>query len=140
MKKTFQWRDSFETGHPVIDEQHRGLVECLQAIPELHAEQKGAEALEQCKTFRELLDRHFAEEEDILEEAKFPRLAEHLASHKDTRDRIHKVFTECGEVCTKPGEIPCVDNLAFFLFDHFLRGDLDFKSFLQTRNLTGDPS
>lgn len=140
MKKTFQWRDSFETGHPVIDEQHRALLECLQGITGCLGGDKDSEAIEQCRKFRALLQRHFAEEEDILDQAKFPRMDEHRETHRETLERFERIYSGCGEACAKAGKTPCMEDLAYLLFDHFLRGDLDFKSYLQTRKRADDPS
>ena len=140
MKKLFQWRPSFETGHPVIDEQHRSLVDFLLTITLCLGDKNGDEALAQCRKFRELLNQHFTDEEEILTRAGFPRLADHLDSHRDALEKYDTLFSECGEACTKSGNSSCMETLSYLLFDHFLRGDLDFKSFLQSKNLAIETS
>jgi hemerythrin-like metal-binding protein len=131
MKKPLDWKPSFDTGHPVIDEQHRGLVECLHGITVCMG---GKKALEQCREFRSLMKQHFADEEDILTQADFPRQAAHRLSHRESLMRYDAIYSDCDEVCTESADDSCTEELTFLLFDHFLRSDLDFKSYLQTRN------
>ncbi|MBL4691073.1 MAG: hemerythrin domain-containing protein [Rhodospirillales bacterium] len=140
MQKLFQWRPSFETGHSVIDEQHRSLVDFLQTITLCLGDKKGGEALAQCRKFREFLKQHFTNEEEILTQAGFPRLDSHLDAHREALDKYTTLFSECGESCTKSGNSQCMESLSYLLFDHFLRGDLDFKSFLQSKNLASETS
>ena len=74
--------------------------------------------------FREFLNQHFTDEEEILARADFPRLADHLDSHRDALDKYDALFSECGEACTKSGNSQCMENLSYLLFDHFLRGEI----------------
>ena len=127
-----------ETGNPVIDEQHRRLVDFLQTITLCLGDKNGDEALVQCRKFRDHLKHHFTDEEEVLTRADFPRLEEHLDSHRETLEKYDTLFSECGEACTKSGNSSCMETLSYLLFDHFLRGDLDFKSFLQSKNLANE--
>ncbi|NQV84080.1 MAG: hypothetical protein HQ494_09695 [Rhodospirillales bacterium] len=135
MTKTLQWKTSFETGHSAIDEQHRGLVECLANITACMGDKK---AFEQCLAFRDLMKQHFDDEDKILLWADFPRQADHQVSHRESLEKFGAIYSECGEACTKSTDSPCMENLSYLLLDHFLRGDLDFKSYLQTKNLADD--
>ncbi|MBT3307428.1 MAG: hypothetical protein HN377_13235 [Alphaproteobacteria bacterium] len=135
MTKELSWKASFETGHSTIDEQHRGLVDSMRNIS---ACMGGKKALEQCLEFRDLMKQHFNDEDEILDQANFPRRAQHLKDHRESMEKFDAIFSECGEACTKSKDVSCIDDLSYLLFDHFLRGDLDFKSYLQTKNLAGD--
>ena len=129
---------SIKTGNATIDGEHRGLFECLREINSHIGEKDGEKAFAACQKLGKMLKDHFESEEEILRKAKFPRLESHLISHEETQDLLKQACTECGRVCRENQPVTCIPDLTFILVDHFLRGDLDFKSHLQTMNLASD--
>lgn len=129
---------SIKTGNASIDGEHRGLFECLQEINVHLGEKKGKKAFAACQKLKKLIEAHFENEEEILRKADFPRLESHLTTHEETRKLFKEVCTACGQVCRNNDPTKCLPDLTFILIDHFLRGDLDFKSHLQTMNLAND--
>lgn len=136
--KYHQWAKSFETGNAVIDAQHREMIDGVGDMAELMKDGHGAEALAACKAFRELSKAHFRSEEEILEKAKFPRMKAHIQTHEDSLEQMQKVFGGCGERCREATSSPCIEELSHLVYEHLLRGDLDFKSYLQTKKLADD--
>ncbi len=135
-----EWKKSFETGNAVIDAQHRELVDSLNKISALIGEGKGTQAFAECLTFRKLTRNHFDEEEEILRGAEFPRLKSHLVAHKKSLEQFEEIFSGCGNICKESDPCPCREDLSFLTLDHIVRNDLDFKSYLQTRNLANGGS
>lgn len=133
--KPHEWKKSFETGNAVIDARHRELVASLNNISALIDKGKGKQAFAECLAFRKLTRDHFDEETEILREAEFPRLKNHIRTHKKTLKQFDEVFSGCGDICKESGPCPCREDLSFLTLDHIVRHDLDFKSHLQTRNL-----
>ena len=129
---------SIKTGNATIDGEHRGLFECLREINAHLGEKDGEKAFAACQKLGQMLNEHFDSEEGILRQAEFPRLDSHVATHDNTRDLLKQACTECGRVCRENQPVTCIPDLTFILVDHFLRGDLDFKSHLQTVNLAND--
>ncbi|NQU61873.1 MAG: hemerythrin domain-containing protein [Rhodospirillales bacterium] len=136
--KYHQWSKSFETGNAVIDAQHRELIDGVGDMADKMKDGHGADALAACKAFRKLFETHFRDEEEILEEAKFPRVKAHRESHADNLEQLQKVFDGCGEKCLNATSSPCIEELSHLVYEHLLRGDLDFKSHLQTKKLASD--
>lgn len=130
--------NSIKTGNATIDAEHRDLFQCLQEINAHLGEKEGEKAFATCLKLREMLEEHFESEEKILRQAEFPRLESHLISHKETRELLKQSCTTCNQVCRDNDPATCLPDLTFILVDHFLRGDLDFKSHLQTMNLAND--
>lgn len=130
-----QWTKAFDTGNAVIDSQHRELIECLNEMMTSVSEGKGGKVYAACKKLQGLLDAHFEDEEAILRDADFPDLSGHAASHAVTTERFNLVCATCGEACKDNRAGPCIPDMTFLLFDHFVRGDLLFKSFLQVKGL-----
>lgn len=134
----FKWSEAYETGNEVVDHHHRQLMARVNEMEALIDEGDGREALDVCHKFRAQVRDHFADEEDLLRAAEFPRLDNHVVSHDKTQEAINQVTSNCGEACISSGSSDCIKELGIILLDHFVRGDLDFKSHLQTRNLAKD--
>jgi hemerythrin-like metal-binding protein len=130
--------DSIKTGNATIDGEHLALFECLEEITTHLGDKEGEKAFAACQKLGEMLEDHFKSEEEILHKSDFPRMENHLATHNETRELFKKACTECGQVCRKNGPTECLEDLTFILVDHFLRGDLDFKSHLQAVNMSND--
>ena len=131
----FKWSKGFDTGNEVIDEHHRRLMARVNEMEALINKGGGGDALDACHQFRAQIRDHFAAEEDLLRAAEFTRLDDHIASHAETEEELNQVISSCGEACINAGSSACVKKLGTTLLEHFVRGDLDFKSHLQTRNL-----
>ena len=133
-----KWRKSYETGNALIDGQHRELIDLVEEMAALMLDGHGEKAHAECLRFRNMMERHAAAEEEILSGAKFPRLDQHRKDHEKACGQSGEIFANCGEVCKKAISSPCIQELSVNLFDHIIRGDLDFKSFLQMKNLAAD--
>ena len=77
------WSATLETGHPALDEQHRGLFH-------LHGEAvdraRGVEGRPARTVLAELIDRtreHFAFEEGLMAEAGYPQREPHGKAHRE---------------------------------------------------------
>ena len=130
------WMKSFDTGNADIDSQHRSLMDCVSRLAGLISDGKGKEAYDECLKFRRLLDDHFADEEEILRDSRFPRLDDHLILHSETATQFNNVYTSCQETCKHNKAGPCVVEMTASLMHHLLHGDMDFKSFLETKGLS----
>ena len=130
-----EWLASFETGSSLIDDQHRELLAYLSKLKDLMESGRGEEAHAECLTFRKMFEAHYADEEELLRQAGFPRMDAHLATHEESRQSLNGVFSSCGAACKNNTSGGCIEELLSILVHHFLKGDMDFKSFLQTRGL-----
>jgi hemerythrin len=82
-----RWGEDFSVGIPVLDQQHRAIFDLLAQAHELWRSGAGVAQLRPLLSrLGELLGSHFAEEERVLEDGRFPRLAEHAAEHRSALD------------------------------------------------------
>ncbi len=135
------WTTSFEIGHPVLDQQHKELLGMLDDLEDqMHGDAgtEGEKALATCKKFRRLVEKHSADEEDILRQAGFPELRRHMEGHAQASEQMEKIFEGCGEACKHGNAGPCMDTLTHHLLDHIIRHDLGFKSHLQSIKMAPD--
>lgn len=122
--------ETFITGHPVIDEEHRLIVD---SINEVSAAVEAGEH-ERCATlldgFLKICTDHFASEEALLEALGFPSLADHKVFHKELVIKAKAVKTLCMDLHSHDSIRRCFDEMATLLIEDVVRGDLQFVSFL----------
>ncbi|WP_018934680.1 bacteriohemerythrin [Thioalkalivibrio sp. ALJ24] len=119
------WSDDLDTGIPVIDNQHKRIVEY---INRLHEAVEGRAAREEV---HEVLDQvvdytltHFAFEEEMLEIVEYPALERHRHAHEAFSRRIRQYqhdFADGQDVATELGE-----TLRDWLMNHIRRDDHEY--------------
>jgi hemerythrin len=121
-----EWNSDLETGVKLMDEQHIRLVEIYN---ELHDAMMIGKAHKQMNEILDSLisytEKHFREEEEYMETAKYHELKHHQIEHQQLLDKV-KVFqrkmTRDEERISKP----VVKFLEFWLKNHILGTDMSF--------------
>ncbi len=89
------WKDEFNLGIPIIDEQHRGIVTTINTYHYFltvgNAETILAPTL---ITLDQYAKAHFTTEENILEEIKYPELRDHLRLHNELFEKMTIISNE----------------------------------------------
>jgi len=124
------WRESAESGNPVIDSQHRALFEGSNAL--LSAVLAGR-PLEDCSRLAgSLLDEvsgHFRDEEAILREAGYPLADQHAGLHAELAGRAAALAGHLAK-----GEAAIGELFSFLAYDviaqHMFREDRKFFPYL----------
>lgn len=81
------WNEQFETGHPLVDSQHRMLISYINRLEDMaHNTNPSLVEVELFLRFIEFLETyiltHFREEEDCMVRFKCPVHAENVAAHE----------------------------------------------------------
>lgn len=77
------WSSEYEIGIPVIDNQHKRIVEYINAVHDLQGQENVASELNE--VLHNLVDytlSHFAFEESLMEEAEYSDLTDHQLAHQ----------------------------------------------------------
>ena len=85
----FQWEKKYDIGIPIVDAQHRTLVDMLNKLNAAKKTEQAPQVIEQ--TLNGLLNytkTHFADEETAMRDAKYPELARHRQEHLDLTDQV----------------------------------------------------
>lgn len=128
------WVAPFNVGSERTDEEHRKLTVDINELTNLLFE-GGAWASIVAKS--EELNRdavaHFASEEKVLEQARYPQLRQHRAEHRRLTQQLADIIGHLAEV-TRPSrtDIEATLYLRSMLLDHFFRKDIPYKSHLMT--------
>jgi len=86
------WRQAYEFGIPIIDEQHRGIVSTINSLHYFIKSGRGDEIIEPVLTMLEqYADIHFKTEEELCAETNYPALEEHIALHKELVEKTERI-------------------------------------------------
>jgi hemerythrin-like metal-binding protein len=86
----FEWADDMVIDHGVIDQDHRQLVDLVNALHTATAAGRGQDVV--AKILDELIrytNDHLQREEHLMESIKFPNLAQHKEGHDLFMAQIH---------------------------------------------------
>lgn len=127
--------DTFLTGHPVIDGEHKKIVNAINSV----ADAVAAGEYERCAVllddFLEICADHFKSEEALLASMNYPWLEEHAEFHRELLLKAKVVKVLCMDR-QRPDSIKrCFEEMATLLIEDVVRGDLQFVSFLMNKGV-----
>jgi hemerythrin len=127
------WDATLLLGVPEIDEQHQELFRRLEGL--LSAIRGGTSRDEVGNTLTFLQDyaaRHFRAEEALMEERRYPQLADHRAEHEGFSGELRALAAEYGRNGATASIVIRVNTqLAGWLRTHVLRTDRALADFLR---------
>jgi hemerythrin len=124
------WDDRFLTGVPAVDDDHRHIVELINALHDAVGGGKRAVGIEVLADLVKYFPKHFDREEQLMQAADYPSTHEHMAEHQRfaaTIIRAHNDYLD-GRV-VDAGEL-----LAFmkvWMVDHVLGTDLAYVPYMK---------
>lgn len=130
-----QWNASFSVGSPVLDADHRKLIDILNQIYDAWLEHSST--VELGRLFDELMDYtngHFNREESKLEARDYPDLERHRAAHDRLRELVlaFRARHLAGQQADKLTE-EMAKFLKSWLLDHILEEDMRYSSLFAHR-------
>ncbi len=131
MGELVQWKDEYNTGCKVIDDQHKKL---FQIINELFAAFEAAYAGSQVPTILKQLEDytvyHFQTEEKMFEQYNYPLTKEHKAEHQYFVDKIKKFKQDLETGNKQMIAFEIMMTLKDWLIDHILVNDRKYIPYL----------
>ncbi len=129
--KLMEWDDSLSIGNNDIDLHHKGMVEKMNRFfREMMAGDSGMVALEVARDLLPDMQRHFQDEEQIMERKGYAGLAGHRQAHQDF---LIKAKTLCD--CVQSGQQDASQALFRFMAEwlktHIQSEDMAFANFLR---------
>lgn len=122
--------ESFLTGHPDIDEDHRNLVDVINLVCDAIDANDLGKCTKLLNSFVEIAKNHFAKEENILRKVNYPGIEEHCVYHNELLKKVQKVKKICQEMGDQGLLKECFEEMAGFLIDDVVKGDHEFISHL----------
>ena len=126
------WHAAYESGNPVIDEQHRGLfADANQLLGAALSERPHAEVTALVNTLVRDVVQHFKDEEVIIQAAGYPRASEHAAIHSRLVDKAVRMVKNFHD-----GNLTIGESFQFLAHDvvarNMLGADREFFPCLQS--------
>lgn len=125
------WHDRYRVGHPAVDQQHRKLFELVNHFDDVIKMGMEGELRLILDDLIASTEAHFAFEEALLEQMRFPGAAAHQKIHGELLHQVAAMqarLTSGGHGSMKS----VVRFLADWLTNHVLREDLDYVPYLKS--------
>ncbi|SHH85081.1 hemerythrin [Sporobacter termitidis DSM 10068] len=125
------WRDSFALGIPQIDKQHRELCDQIDKLFEAGSRGKGADEVMNVLSFLESYTiRHFADEEQLQLQIKYPQYQQHKAKHAEFVAKIAKMKKEATEKGVNVALVISLNQMiSNWLIEHIKSVDADYAKY-----------
>lgn len=128
-----QWTTAYELGIPVIDAQHRRIVEYINQLIDaarLADTQISAQVLAQLMDYTQS---HFLFEEAMLEDVGYEALTIHQRTHAAFSQRIEAY--QADEQLDSQRSLALASLLKHWLFNHILQDDSSYSELVKTKML-----
>ncbi|MDR0822093.1 MAG: hemerythrin family protein [Oscillospiraceae bacterium] len=136
MATAYVFDKSLETGNQLIDTQHRELIKRLNALLDACSTGKGRAAIEGfVKSVSEYTAKHFADEEKLQQQSKYPDYINHKRYHdtfKKTVASIGKEIAEQGPTISLTGKVN--HDIAGWLITHIKTEDVKVAAHIRENN------
>jgi len=118
-----QWRDEFSVGIAEVDHEHRELIELINALQK--DLQAGSDTQKLVRALGEIyaqISSHFALEEKMMRETRYPALDEHKEDHETLLDDLRDIMDDVEDDGVLD-EAQLTDDLNRWFSDHFRTHD-----------------
>lgn len=122
--------ETFITGHPVIDDEHREIVDSINGVSAAIKAGKYDLCADLLDDFLNICIRHFQTEEQLLAELGYPGLHDHAVFHKELIIKAKAVKALCMDMNSPDSIDRCFNEMATLLIEDVVKGDMQFVSFL----------
>jgi hemerythrin len=122
--------ESCLAGLPAIDDDHRALVQTINRIGAEIEEASYALCVELFDELEAAAAAHFAREEEILDRLRYPQVERHREYHAELIRRLRELQRLGESKLEKQALFDRFSEMADFVVDDIIRGDLEFKDFL----------
>lgn len=127
------WRDSYNVGVKLIDEQHQELVVRLNDFMEACTQQKAKEKIEETLEFLKTYTiGHFQDEEELMKNVHYPEYEEHKKEHDSFIQVIEQLIEQVkGQGTSILATIKLNRLLVDWLLNHIQRNDVKVGEFIK---------
>jgi hemerythrin len=107
------WSKIYETGHPVVDGQHRNLFKLINNFNLETTEKESIHILnEAMETLSAYVGTHFKTEEDLMKATSYPEYLAHKQEHDNLKEQAEKLIKLFGF-----GKVDLTATISKFLSD-----------------------
>jgi hemerythrin len=124
------WNDSFSVGNPVIDSQHKNLVDLVNELHDAMKAGKGQDSLSHVyASLIEYIEMHFRTEEAMFGVTEYPHKEMHVNEHKKLMEEAYELkakFEDGGKFLT----IETLNFVRDWVLHHIKVTDMGYRDFI----------
>lgn len=135
------WRDALSVDRGLIDEDHKHLIDLINAIEEtVKADRSVGELQGEIEALEKYTRLHFSREEELMMQRRYVKFDEHKAHHHRLVEEfkaVAKPIRDAGKLDVAASMVLAKDELSalitllrHWLVDHIVKEDLKMKSLL----------
>jgi hemerythrin-like metal-binding protein len=118
-EETAIWSPKYELGIPLIDGQHKRLVDEMEALLKSMKGRRTGKSVQECLDFLDIYtSEHFHTEERLMRQQGYPDLEAHLKAHQYFRDTVAKAQTF---INLNPGSVKSLQLVQSMVINWFLK-------------------
>lgn len=115
----YTYDETLETGHSLIDSQHKELIAAINNLYEASSQGKGREETKKLIDFlKNYTDKHFGDEEVLQQKYKYPDIINHKKLHQTFKDDVKVISDEFDKNGPSVGITFKVNNIAAWFINH----------------------
>lgn len=129
---TYSWDDSLNTGHKLVDDEHKAIVVLLNDLVAICNDNKPkAEILDSLNLIAKHTVEHFNDEEDIQKQINYPQYNFHKKQHDDFVAEVVEIIEEFKSNNDIPWLLTKVDEvIVAWLIRHMKGSDKHFVNYV----------
>ena len=128
-----RWSADYELGFPMIDGEHRYLVELVGRASEAIERQDADETLSLVNRFVAACQFHFSHEEQVMRDIEFDGIERHIAYHRKLLHYADAVLEQCEAASELASIREHFEALCECLLDDVINGDKEFLPHLEAK-------
>lgn len=137
--KKLEWLPSFNIGTEEIDRDHRQIFDIVVKIQEAIERDDLDTCSKLVENFVKTTKLHFEREIEFLARVGYEDVETHRKYHERLLSQAVKLEKNCYEEIHRGKIVDCYSDIVGLLIDDIVRGDLEFKSFLQEYQSSSSP-
>ena len=133
------WKSQYETGIPIIDEQHRRLFEALDQVQEAVAQGSSRDELQDLvQALLAATREHFRTEEVIMAHHGFPDLLVHIREHEMLLEKLEDL-NQRFQQSQDSMALLVTTFMGGWLRHHISEGDFSYAEYMKSGLVTSGP-
>lgn len=128
----YELTKDLETGNAIIDKEHRELFQAVNQLLDACSAGKGRAAIQPAVKFLlDYVDRHFAHEEQLQQQQKYPNMANHKQFHEGYKRRLKEIANSIPMDSPSIGDLSKLNAHVGLLVSHIRTEDKSLGAFLK---------
>jgi hemerythrin len=123
MKKLLAWKQEFEIGIPVLDEQHHKFIDMVSEVQNNILTASREQLVRFFSFIYDYMINHFKTEEMFMIECRYPDTDEHVEEHREFREKIDFFYENFKKNNTQFIVVNIIDFMKDWIIGHLLCSD-----------------